>query len=400
MASKRTIEIVKATAPVLQEHGEAITKVFYTLLFEKHPELRDVFNMTHQQKGSQQKVLANAIFQYAVHIDKLEMMGAAVESIAQKHTSLSISKEAYPIVGENLLLAIKEVFGAAATDEIIDAWAEAYGDLAAIFVSREEEIYTEREQYRGGFRGTKAFVVAQKVVESSVITSFYLKRADGTPVPQFLPGQYVALTVSVPGTTHQHTRNYSMSDSSDRDYLRISVKRETGYPEGVVSNYLHDEIHEGDVLELGMPSGEFVWQTTENPSVFISGGIGVTPLLSMYKEAVAKSTKPIVFIQCALNSDVCAFADEIEALANHRVQAAKVYSLPLSEDVLGEHYDFKGYLTEDVLESLGVAATSDFYFCGPTPFMANTLAVLEAYGVAENQINYEFFGPQEELELV
>ncbi len=400
MASKRTIEIVKATAPVLQEHGEAITKVFYTLLFEKHPELRDVFNMTHQQKGSQQKVLANAIFQYAVHIDKLEMMGPAVESIAQKHTSLSISKEAYPIVGENLLLAIKEVLGAAATDEIIDAWAEAYGDLAAIFVSREEEIYTEREQYRGGFRGTKAFVVAQKVVESSVITSFYLKRADGTPVPQFLPGQYVALTVSVPGTTHQHTRNYSMSDSSDRDYLRISVKRETGYPEGVVSNYLHDEIHEGDVLELGMPSGEFVWQTTENPSVFISGGIGVTPLLSMYKEAVAKSTKPIVFIQCALNSDVCAFADEIEALANHRVQAAKVYSLPLSEDVLGEHYDFKGYLTEDVLESLGVAATSDFYFCGPTPFMANTLAVLEAYGVAENQINYEFFGPQEELELV
>lgn len=400
MASKRTIEIVKATAPVLQEHGEAITKVFYTLLFEKHPELRDVFNMTHQQKGSQQKVLANAIFQYAVHIDKLEMMGPAVESIAQKHTSLSISKEAYPIVGENLLLAIKEVLGAAATDEIIDAWAEAYGDLAAIFVSREEEIYTEREQYRGGFRGTKAFVVAQKVVESSVITSFYLKRADGTPVPQFLPGQYVALTVSVPGTTHQHTRNYSMSDSSDRDYLRISVKRETGYPEGVVSNYLHDEIHEGDVLELGMPSGEFVWQTTENPSVFISGGIGVTPLLSMYKEAVAKSTKPIVFIQCALNSDVCAFADEIEALANHRVQAAKVYSLPLSEDVLGEHYDFKGYLTEDVLESLGVTVTSDFYFCGPTPFMANTLAVLEAYGVAENQINYEFFGPQEELELV
>ena len=96
MASQKTMDIVKSTAPVLQVHGEKITEVFYNLLFQNHPELRDVFNMTHQKKGSQLKALANAVYQYAVHIDKLEMLGGAVESIAQKHTSLSVPKEAYP----------------------------------------------------------------------------------------------------------------------------------------------------------------------------------------------------------------------------------------------------------------------------------------------------------------
>lgn len=108
MASKKTIEIIKSTAPVLQEHGETITKAFYKLLFENHPELKDVFNMINQKKGVQQKVLATTIFKYACHIDKLEMMGDAVETIAQKHTSLSIPKEAYPIVGKYLLEGIKK----------------------------------------------------------------------------------------------------------------------------------------------------------------------------------------------------------------------------------------------------------------------------------------------------
>ncbi|WBX73172.1 globin domain-containing protein [Tenacibaculum pacificus] len=55
MASKKTIEIVKSTAPVLEQHGEAITKVFYKLLFENHPELKDTFNVTNQKKEINKK---------------------------------------------------------------------------------------------------------------------------------------------------------------------------------------------------------------------------------------------------------------------------------------------------------------------------------------------------------
>lgn len=399
MASKKTIEIVKSTASVLQEHGETITKVFYKLLFSNHPELRDVFNMTHQQKGSQQKVLANAIFQYAVYIDKLDMMGDAVESIAQKHTSLSIAKEHYPIVGKYLLIAIKEVLGDAASGEVIDAWAEAYGDLAAIFIQREEEIYSDRNNLKGGFRGTKEFVVVNKVEENSVITSFYLKRKDGEPVPFFTSGQYIALTVTIPGTEHKHTRNYSMSDTNDKEYLRISIKKELGNPEGIVSNHLHNNVEIGDVLHIGMPSGEFVLKKTENPIVFIAGGVGITPLLSMYKEAIKNEKQEITFIQCTLNSDSHAFAKEIKEMKRENVTLSTIYSLPLSEDRIGTDYDYKGFLTSEIIKDLNIASNSDFYFCGPTPFMANTLEILEELHVASENINYEFFGPVEELVL-
>lgn len=399
MASKKTIEIVKSTAPVLEKHGETITKVFYKLLFKNHPELKDIFNMTHQKKGTQQKVLANAIFKYAVHIDKLEMLGDTVEAIAQKHTSLSIPKEAYPIVGENLLKAIKEVLGEAATPEIIEAWAEAYQDLSIIFIEREEVLYAEREEPLGGYRGTKEFIVVNKIKESDVITSFYLKRKDGTPVPNFISGQYIALTINIPGTDHKHTRNYSLSDINNKDYLRISIKKEEDNPEGIVSNYLHENIQVGDLLTLGIPSGEFIVKESKSPIVFISGGVGVTPLISMFKEVKKHTKRDCVFIQCVQNSKKQAFAKEINELSEGNSKTVIIYSDPLEEDVLGDNHDYQGFLTREILNELEISDNSEFYFCGPNLFMGNVLQILEEINIKEDQINYEFFGPVEELAL-
>ncbi|MFD0962674.1 NO-inducible flavohemoprotein [Pseudofulvibacter geojedonensis] len=399
MATKKTIEIVKSTAPVLEKHGEDITKVFYRLLFKNQPELKSLFNMTHQKQGTQPKVLANAIFQYAVHIDKLEALGGAVESIAQKHTSLSITPEMYPIVGENLLKAIQEVLGEAATTDIMNAWAEAYSDLAAIFIKREEHIYSEREQKNGGFRNQKEFVITKKVAESNVITSFYLKPKDDSPTPEFIPGQYIALSLEIPNSPHKHTRNYSLSDAYNMDYLRISVKKEEGNPKGIVSNYLHNHIKEGDSLNLGMPSGEFVLKNFNTPIVLIAGGVGITPLMSMYKSAL-HSHRKITFIQCALNSGTHAFKHEIAKNANSKTTRFTVYNNPLTTDKLGDNYDFNGYLSTEMLKCMEINTDSEFYFCGPKPFMANTLSILRELNIAEENINYEFFGPTEELEKV
>lgn len=397
MASSKTIAIVKSTAPVLKQHGELITKVFYKRLFENNPELKDMFNMTNQKKGTQPKALANAIFQYACHIDKLELLGDAVGSITEKHSSLSITPEMYPIVGKNLLDAIQEVLGDAATPDIIDAWAEAYNDLAVIFTTSEEKIYEKKENNIGGFRGKKDFVVVKKEAESSVITSFYLKPKDGSPLPKFIPGQYVVLTIDIPGTTHKHTRNYSLSDSNDKDYLRISVKKETYTPEGIVSNYLHSHIIEGDALLLGVPSGDFVLNNSDKPVVLLAGGVGITPLMSMYKNIIRESRRELIFIQCALNSETHAFKNEIHDSLTTKSKSVIVYNDPLVTDVLGNDYDYSGYLTTSILQNIGVEAISEFYFCGPTPFMANVIKILKELKVVDVNINYEFFGPSEEL---
>ena len=148
-------------------------------MFNNHPELLNVFNHANQKQGRQQTALANAVYAAAANIDNLGAIIPVVKQIGQKHRALGILPEQYPIVGENLLAAIKDVLGDAATDEIINAWAEAYGVIADAFIGIEQEMYNEAKEQPGGWEGFRNFVVAKKVKESDVITSFYLKPEDG-----------------------------------------------------------------------------------------------------------------------------------------------------------------------------------------------------------------------------
>ncbi|MFG0335676.1 MAG: globin domain-containing protein, partial [Maioricimonas sp. JB049] len=151
MLSPQTVEIVKQIAPAVAANAEAITCRFYQRMFDRNPEVKAFFNQAHQHSGGQQKALAAAICAYFAHIDNLEALTPAVELIAQKHCSLGIRPEHYPIVGENLLAAIKDVMGDAATDEIIAAVAEAYGLLAEVCIGREAQIYDEQKSQTGGW---------------------------------------------------------------------------------------------------------------------------------------------------------------------------------------------------------------------------------------------------------
>src|SRR5687767_4727357 len=142
--SAETIAVIKATIPALQAHGETLTRHFYKRMFNANPEVKAFFNPAHQHAGSQQRALAAAILAYATHIENPGALAGAVELIAQKHVSLGVKAEHYPVVGENLLAAIKEVLGDAATEGVIKAWGQAYGVLADIMIKREAEIYNEQ----------------------------------------------------------------------------------------------------------------------------------------------------------------------------------------------------------------------------------------------------------------
>ncbi|MEA5404229.1 NO-inducible flavohemoprotein [Arcicella sp. DC2W] len=399
MASQKTIEIVKSTAPVLAIHGESITKVFYQLLFQNHPELKNVFNMTHQTHGTQSKALANAVYAYAANIDNLAVLSAAVEQITQKHSSLSITPAMYQLVGANLLAAIKEVLQDAATPEIMDAWAEAYGDLASLFIKKEEQLYQNAEAKKGGFRGQKEFAITKKEAESSNITSFYFKPADGSAIPSFKGGQYIAVSVQIPDLEHLHTRNYSLSGCPTQNTLRISVKRETGSPDGVVSNFLHDHLVVGDTVKLGIPAGEFVLAKTEKPIVLIAGGVGITPLMSMYMELFHFANNEVLFVQCAKNSSVHAFKAKSQKLAKQKpsLQTISLYDEPLSTDIADGVQEFSGLLTIDILKEKLSTLDAEYYFCGPVGFMKSVKQMLESAEIPASQLHYEFFGPSEAL---
>ncbi|ATP40084.1 NO-inducible flavohemoprotein [Solibacillus sp. R5-41] len=382
MLTKQTIETIKATVPVLEVHGVAITKTFYSNLFNDNPALLNIFNHTNQKKDRQQTALANTVYAAAVHIENLEAIVPAVVQIAHKHRSLGILPEHYPIVGKYLLAAIKEVLGDAATDEIIDAWAQAYGVIADVFISVEEDLYKATENV-GGWRLFKAFTIAKKVDESESVTSFYLRPADGVILPAFTAGQYISIRVQVPGEEFLMNRQYTITEGTE-EYYRISVKREDdNNPNGVVSNFLHaSEVGLG--IEVSAPAGVFTLVENDNSVLFISGGVGVTPLQSMLNTMQGRKAS---FIQCARNENVAAFKETIEEkIAQLDGMYKAIYS------------DTEGYVTKAIIEPF-LTSDSEVYVCGPSPFMEAVIEQLVALGVASEKIHYEFFGPAMALQI-
>lgn len=406
MLNEHTISVIKSTVPVLKEHGTAITKRFYQMMFSNHPELLNVFNHANQKKGRQPSALANAVYAAAANIDQLENIIPVVKQIAHKHRSLGITPEQYPIVGQNLLAAIKEVLGDAATDEIIQAWADAYGVIAQVFIDIEAEMYEAAEKVAGGWRGFRPFIVDRKVKESDVITSFYLIPQDGAAISSFLPGQYITVKLNIPGEEYIHLRQYSLSDKPGLPYYRISVKREAGVndqPDGIVSTYLHDHVQEGDVLEFSAPAGDFTLNIEDTrPVVLISGGVGLTPMVSMLNTVIERQPmRKVYFIHAAQNSKVHAMKQDIAALADEHNQLSVhwCYSDPTEEDLAQKSFDKEGFVTTDWIRDIVQETSASYYFCGPVPFMKQIYQSLKELGVPQQDVYYEFFGPAGNLEV-
>ena len=392
MLSNEHIALVKATVPLLESGGEALTTHFYRMMLSEYPQVRPLFNQAHQASGDQPRALANGVLMYARHIDRLQALGPLVSQVVQKHVSLQILPEHYPIVGSCLLRAIREVLGEEiATDEVIEAWRLAYGQLADLLIGAEEEIYAATERTDGGWRGGRAFRVASKVNESEEITSFYLQPADGGSILDFIPGQYIGIRLFIDG--EEVRRNYSLSAGPNGREYRISVKREPG---GRVSNYLHDRVAEGDEVELFIPAGEFTLNQSKKPLVLISAGVGITPLMTML-EAAVHSGRPIRFIHCARHAGVQAFTDRVEELVAANPQVQRFYCLEEQRPDDGAHAH--GRLSLERLKAwLPAERDIDAYFLGPKPFMSAVRRNLRELGVPDAQARYEFFGPASSLD--
>ncbi|WP_042356041.1 NO-inducible flavohemoprotein [Bacillus rubiinfantis] len=403
MLNQKLVEIIKSTVPLLEKHGEAITTRFYQQMFSNHPELLNIFNHANQKQGRQQRALANTVYAAAQYIDNLSEILPVVKQIAHKHRSLGIKPEHYPIVGKYLLLAIKDVLGEAASDEVINAWAQAYNVIADAFISVEADMYDQAANQKGGWDGFRKFVVARKVEESEVITSFYLIPKDQEEIADFQAGQYISVKLEVEGEKYTHIRQYSLSDAPGKDYYRISVKREAGTanPDGIISNYLHDCVKEGDCLKISAPAGDFILNTNnDKPLVLLSGGVGLTPMLSMLKTAAAvQPERNVTFIHAAANSKVHALRGEVEELAKRgNVTSYVFYDSPMDEDRINNRFDVAGYVTRDWLQENLDTNEADFYFCGPVPFMKAINRYLKDLGVEDERIHFEFFGPKGSLE--
>ena len=383
MLTKQQIELVKATVPVLREHGVALTSHFYKRMLSHNPELMQVFNMGHQRAGFQQQALAGAVLAYAENIENLPALLGAVAHIANKHVSVGIRAEHYPIVGKHLIASIKEVLGDAAIPELIDAWTAAYMQLADVLIGAEKAIYDKNAVAEGGLTGWRFFKVAEKSKQTDNVTSFKLVPVDNGKMPEVKAGQYISVRVFVKGQDLIQPRQYTVV-KADATSLTIAVKKVEAVeksPAGMVSNTLHNDINEGDVVEVSFPVGEFNLPEGNGELCLLSAGIGITPLFAMLKEAVQKDpTRKISFVHVCKNKEAIPFREELALVVKEGNVSFEVFET-------SEH----GRPSEVFFKSL-VSQGADYCICGPVPFMKLAASELVKNGVAENKIHAEKFG--------
>jgi len=270
-----------------------------------------------------------------------------------------------------------------------------------LFTSPVAKVATEEEQV--AWSGFRKFRIDRKVIEPGGCCSFYLKPHDGRPLPAFLPGQFLTFKLKIPGQVKDITRCYSLSDHPNPDYFRVTIKRvppppkSPELPPGLSSNHFHDNLHEGDILDVRAPSGAFHLDVmARSPVVLIGGGIGVTPVLSMLNYIVTAPIKRETwFFYGVRNGSEVIHREHLESIANTypHVHIRICYSDPLEGELAGRDFQHGERVSVDLFKRELPHNSYDFYTCGPPPMMESITKGLQEWSVEEEQIHYEAFGP-------
>lgn len=287
------------------------------------------------------------------------------------------------VIRSGARLPLRFTFGAySPTLDHTGSWPQAAATIAA---DAERNVYALYE-------------VVDIRPESDAITSFTLRRADRKTPASYEPGQYLPIRVAIPGHDAPALRTYTISEAPGGDTYRLSIKREA---DGLVSRHFHDRLRVGDRIEAMAPRGKFVLdRSSARPVVFLSAGVGITPMIAMLNAIVAEGQRTrrfrrAYFIHGARDGRAHAFADHLRDLKRiHDGLTTHIrYSHPAPDDRLGETHDSEGRVTVDLLKRILPFDDFDFYLCGPQAFMRDLFDGLIALGVREERIRYESFGP-------
>ncbi|MCO6007902.1 globin domain-containing protein [Actinoallomurus purpureus] len=392
MLSEKSAAVVRATLPAVGGAVDEITPLFYRRMFSAHPEfLTDLFNRGNQANGTQSRALAGAIAAFAgtllAHPD--QRPDTMLTRIANKHVSLGITADQYTIVHRHLFAAIADVLGDAVTPEVVAAWDEVYWLMAGALIALEGRLYAEAGVANGDV--WRPWKVVGRIEETPEVATFMLRPADNAPSPPFRPGQYVSVRALLPDGARQ-IRQYSLSCAPNGTDRWISVKRiagAAGSPDGEVSNWLHTDVREGDVLTVSLPAGDTVLDDGDSPLVLASAGIGSTPMISMLAHLAATgSTRRVITVHADRSERAHAFRTDLGRLVGKlpRAEAYVWYERPEGPWPA----DRTGLADLSVIE---ITEDTRAYLCGPVPFMRSVRAQLLDRGVPAPRIHYEAFGP-------
>ena len=292
-----------------------------------------------------------------------------------------------------------------------------YGSVSALLRDRRQQQFARllwwdrieianalrsQRQAKTAWGGHRKFVVDRKVVEADGICSFYLKPRDTKPLPQFTPGQYLTFQLNLADQPKPIVRCYSLSDAPDPAHYRVTIKRALSprdapeAPPGLGSNFFHDEVEVGTVLDVKAPSGKFVMDVSDrHPVVLVGGGVGITPVLSMFNAAAAADTdREIWLFYGARHRQERVMRDHLRDLSSQSeiLHVVTCHSRPEADEVQGQDYDETGHLTVETLRKYLPSNNYRYYICGPPAMMKTLPQALKEWGVPKEDIHIEAFG--------
>ena len=237
--------------------------------------------------------------------------------------------------------------------------------------------------------------VARIFQETPTVKTFRMVSTDHHRLPfTFKPGQF--LTLSLPIGDQDVRRTYTVSSPPTRtSYVEITVKRE-----GVASQYLHDQLHEGDLVAICAPAGRFTFTGDESESVvLIGGGVGITPMMSVLRSLLDRAWDHEIWLIYAVRTphDIIYEKELIYLQERHPHFHVQV----VVEDIAGtDWHGLTGRITAGQLSGFVPELPSRrIYLCGPAPMMDSVRSISKGLGVPENQVLTELFStPVDEIE--
>ncbi|HEY9160013.1 MAG TPA: FAD-binding oxidoreductase [Desulfomonilia bacterium] len=242
--------------------------------------------------------------------------------------------------------------------------------------------------------GRLNLVVSEIKEETPSTKSIRLVSADGY-LPPFQAGQYINMFVDVGGI--RTSRPYSIASAPTQSgYYEIAVRR---VDDGFVSNYLLDELKVGALLQSSSPSGNFHYNPLYQGDnlVFIAGGSGITPFMSMIREMADRNTSRRVHMLYGsrVEGDVI-YHDELKRIA----AAHKNFSFDIVVSEPSEGYaGKKGFINAELIKDSTSSEDCTFFVCGPEAMYDFCLGELEKLSIPQRKIRVEIMGAPKDITL-
>ncbi|MEB0140649.1 MULTISPECIES: 2Fe-2S iron-sulfur cluster-binding protein [unclassified Undibacterium] len=261
------------------------------------------------------------------------------------------------------------------------------------------------------WNGLRTFRVSSKTTEDELglICSFFLVPEDGLALPPFYPGQFLTFQIDLlasagdaNGVSERIIRCYSLSDAPAADGYRISVKRalppaHCQVPEGRGASYFHDQVEVGRRLQVRAPAGHFYIDRSMAPVVLIAGGIGITPMMSMLNCTLPQQPGREVWLFYGVRQqNELVMRAHLEHLAADYPQFHLRFCFSDTEaiaDAADLGCQYRGRIDVTLLRRQLPLKPFHYYICGPTPMLESLVPALKEWGVPQNRIHFESFGP-------